>query len=269
MNSKQKIIKPIFKWAGGKRQLLKYFTNIIPNSYNKYIEPFFGGGALFFFLKPSNAVIADSNEDLMIAYKTLVSQSQDVVEILKTYSNSKEFYYTIREQEPSDNVLKTARILYLNRTCFNGLYRVNKKGQFNVPYGYYKNPKFLDEENLINVIDLLKNANIVTSDYQNILKKYPEANDLVYLDPPYFPVGKYSDFKRYTKEQFYMEDHVNLAKWYKILDGKGCKVILTNSDSEEILNLYKDYKIKILDTKRNINCHGTGRIGRDIIVTNF
>tara|TARA_Y100001970_G_scaffold45357_1_gene56899 strand:- start:3239 stop:4036 length:798 start_codon:yes stop_codon:yes gene_type:complete len=263
------IIKPIFKWAGGKRQLLPYLKELFPTKFNKYIEPFVGGGAVFFYLKPEISIISDSNDELINAYKTLSSNSEDVIKELKNYENTKEFFYKIRSEELCDTVTKAARTIYLNKTCFNGLYRVNKKGKFNVPFGYYKNPKYLDKDNLVLAVELLKKATILSMDYKKVLESFSEKDDFIFLDPPYLPVSKYSDFKRYTKEQFYLEDHKELADYFHLLNKKKCKVILTNSNNQEILKLYKDFNIKILDTKRSINSHGRGRVGKDIIVSNF
>ena len=147
---------------------------------------------------------------------------------------------------------RACRTIYLNKTCFNGLYRVNKKGEFNVPYGNYKNVSFFDEKNLMEISKLLKQSKIIHGSYEMILKKYAKKDDLIFLDPPYLPISKYSDFKRYNKEQFYFEDHINLSNLYKELDQKGCHLILTNSNSEKIIDLYKNYKISIYKTKRNI-----------------
>jgi len=149
------------------------------------------------------------------------------------------------------------------------LYRVNKKGEFNVPYGNYKNVSFFDEENLIEISKLLKQTKIIHESYEAILKKYAKKDDLIFLDPPYLPISKSSDFKRYNKEQFYFEDHENLANLYKELDKKGCFLILTNSNSDRVIDLYKNYNISIYSTKRNINRDGNKRVGKDIIVTNF
>ena len=230
-------IKPFLKWAGGKTQLLSELSEFIPLDFNKYIEPFIGGGAFYFFLNPKEAVIADLNEELIITYKAIQNNVDEVIEILKKYKHEKSFYYDIRALQPKNLSMteRAARLIYLNKTCFNGLYRVNKKGEFNVPYGK-GNGEFLNEENLRNAHDFLKGIEIVHSDYLDVLKKYAEGGDFIFLDPPYYPVGKYSDFKRYTKEFFYHEDHVNLKNEFERLVELGCNVILTNSDHPVILD---------------------------------
>ena len=267
----QTIPKPILKWAGGKSQLLPEIKKRMPVSFNKYIEPFVGGGALFFNLCPKNAIISDSNPDLINLYNVIASNPEELVESLKQYRNEKDFFYKIRSLDSSklSDVEKASRMIYLNRTCFNGLYRVNRMGQFNVPFGNYKNPKIVDED-LISVLSpILRDTKIILSDYTDILNQYAEEGDFVFLDPPYMPVGKYGDFKRYTKEQFYENDQRQLARVVRQLTDVGVKVILTNSNHPVILDLYKGYRIDIIPTKRNISSNGSTRKGEDIIVCNF
>jgi len=264
-----KNLKPILKWAGGKRQLIDHIIKKFPKSYNKFIEPFIGGGALFFYLNNNNSIISDINEELINLYKQISKNPKKIILKIKTYKNTKDNFYNIRKSIPKNNFDRACRTIYLNKTCFNGLYRVNKKGEFNVPFGNYKNINFFDEGNLIKISKLLKKTKIIHDSYEMVLKKYARKNDLIFLDPPYLPISKYSDFKRYNKEQFYLEDHKKLANLYKELDKKGCYLILTNSNSDEIINLYKNYKIDVHNTKRNINSIGNKRVGKDIIVTNF
>ena len=262
-------IFPILKWAGGKRQLIPELINFIPNRYNNYIEPFVGGGALYFHLARKNSIINDSNSEIINLYKEISKNPEMIIKGLKNYKNDEDFYYNIRKSIPNSKLSKAIRTIYLNRTCFNGLYRVNKKGEFNVPYGKYKNVNFVDENNLILASKLLKKTKILNKDYKFILRNYCRRSDLVFLDPPYIPISKYSDFKRYTKEQFHLDDQVELSKYYKKLDKKGCYLILTNSNHEIIKKLYNDFKIKIIKTKRNINSKGSKRTGEDIVITNF
>ena len=262
-------INPIFKYAGGKRQLLPEIKKLLPKCYNKYIEPFVGGGAVYFLLNREKSIISDTNDELINAYKCLSKDSNQIIKLLENYKNDKDYFYQIRSKKYEDPFQKAARIIYLNRTCFNGLFRVNKKGEFNVPFGNYKNPKFIDLENLALAIPLLKKTKIYNQDYKKILDKFADTNDLVFLDPPYMPISKYSDFKRYTKDQFYEKDHIILKSYMDKLTKKGCYVIQTNSNSEIINNLYKNYKIKIVETKRNINSQANKRSGQDILITNF
>lgn len=263
-----KIVKPILKWAGGKTQLIDELLKFFPSKINKYIEPFIGGGALYFHTLPDNAIISDINPELINLYNTVKEHPNEVIEVLKSFKNEESFYYQMRAQkyEILSNIEKAARTLYLNKTCFNGLYRVNKKGQFNTPYGKYKNPNYINEEGIIEASKALTNATIIHSDYKNILDKYAEPGDLIFLDPPYLPIGKYEDFKRYTKEGFYEEDHYELAKYVKSLSDLGCYVILTNSNSPLVYELYNDFDIKVISTKRYVNSDPTKRTGEDVIV---
>lgn len=260
--------KPILKWAGGKTQLLEKLHAYVPQSYNKYIEPFLGGGALFFNLNPENAVISDLNPELTNLYIEVAEDLEAVIAKLEQYENSEECFYKVRAQDVSDlsAAEQAARTIYLNKTCFNGLYRVNKKGQFNVPYGHYKNPTIIDYENLYNASMILKKATIINGGYKNVLSQYAEPNDLVFLDPPYLPISNYSDFKRYTKEQFYEEDHVELSEEIERLRDLGCHVILTNSNHPLVHDLFHKFKIDVYRTKRHISCKAGKRTGEDVIV---
>ena len=263
--------KPILKWAGGKTQLLEHLLPKIPKEYNKYIEPFFGGGALFFALKPNNSIIADSNPELINLYRVIAKDVNSLISELKNLKNEKDFFYDMRKKEFSElsEIEAAARTLFLNKTAFNGLYRVNKKGQFNVPFGYYKNPKILDEDQLLAASKLLKKTKILLGDFKDVLCENAKKGDFIFLDPPYLPVSKYSDFKRYTKEQFYEKDQISLANLVNKLSKKGCHILLTNSNHPLIHELYKDFNIDIYKTKRNINSKSTNRKGEDIIVSNF
>lgn len=263
--------RPILKWAGGKGQLLSELLPRIPDYSGKYIEPFFGGGALFFAYQPKEAVIADSNPELINLYRQVAGNVEAVIEKLKTYKNDKEEFYRVRSEDWQDMspIDAAARTIYLNKTCFNGLYRVNKKGQFNTPYGSYKNPTICDEELLKNVSELLGKAKIVCGDYLNVLKEYAKPGDFIFLDPPYIPVTEWGDFKRYTKEQFYEQDQRNLADEVKRLCKLGCYVILTNSNHPLVHELYSDFSIEVVETKRAISSKGDSRNGEDTIVTAF
>ena len=260
-------IKPFLKWAGGKTQLLSELHKYVPNNFNKYIEPFIGGGALFFSLNPNKSIIADSNEELIITYRQVKDAVEEIIQHLKTFEHNEEFYYNLRSLDPNEleNSYRAARLIYLNKTCFNGLYRVNKKGKFNVPYGKGKG-SFLNEEVLRNASEFLTDTTIVNNDYLDVLNEFATEGDFIFLDPPYYPVGKYSDFKRYTKEFFYHEDQVRLKEEFDRLVNIGCKVVMTNSDHEVILDLYSDYRIEIKETRRMISSNSKTRKGKDIIV---
>jgi len=240
----------------------------VPKQYNRYIEPFFGGGALFFALTPKDAIIADSNPELINLYRVVANNVEELISILTDMKNDETTYYEIRGLDSTllSPVETAARTIYLNRTCYNGLYRVNRKGQFNVPYGKYKNPKICDEENLRAASIALQGVLIVEGDYKDVLKEHARPGDFVFLDPPYLPVGKYADFKRYTKEQFYEEDHIELAQEVHRLHELGCHVILTNSNHPLVHELYEKYTISVHKTRRNINSDASKRTGEDVMV---
>lgn len=264
-------VKPILKWAGGKTQMLEMLHENMPKQYNKYIEPFIGGGALYFSEQPTEAVISDSNEELINLYQTVANEVDALIDELKKYYYDKELYYQTRAINVKEltSVQRAARTVYLNRSGFNGLYRVNKKGEFNVPFGKYKNPKILDEENLRKASEQLKESNIIAGDYKQILNMYAKPGDFIFLDPPYMPISEYSDFKRYTKDQFGIQDQKELALEVKRLYEMGCYVMLTNSNHPFILDLYKEFEIEVYETRRTINSKSDKRTGQDIIVKAF
>ena len=264
-------LKPMVKWAGGKTQLLKELLPRIPAYTGKYIEPFFGGGALFFALCPDNAIISDSNPELINAYQQVAENVDEVIRYLQTYENSEDFFYQMRGREWTElsKPEAAARFIYLNKTCFNGLYRVNKYGQFNVPYGKYKKPNICDEPTLRAASEALKKTTILCGDYADVLRRYAQTGDFIYLDPPYIPVSEYADFKRYTKEQFYQKDHIALSGLVRELVARGCYVLLTNSNHPLVHELYSAYPINVIQTKRPISSNGKSRKGEDVIVTAF
>lgn len=267
--NKPTLVKPILKWAGGKTQMLADLLPKVPSSYGRYIEPFFGGGAMFFALRPEKAIISDSNPELINLYQQVADNVDNVIKLLEKYENTSEMFYETREQDWTklSRAEAAARTIYLNKTCFNGLYRVNKNGQFNVPFGKYKNPNICDKKGLKAASEVLKKAEIINGDYLFVLEKYAKPGDFIFLDPPYLPISESSDFKRYTKEQFYEEDHINLAKMVDILHKRGCYIILTNSNHPLVHKLYASYSIEVIQTKRHISCNGSKRNGEDVIVT--
>jgi len=260
--------RPILKWAGGKQQLLSVLLAKTPKKYNRYIEPFFGGGALFFGLQPDRAIIAESNPELINFYHVISENIDTLIQRLYQYKIDKETYYNIRALDFNKlpPVEAAARTIYLNRLCFNGLYRVNRKGRFNVPYGKYKNPRVCDPDRLKSASEALKNAIIIQGDYKDVLRDHAQTGDYIYLDPPYLPISEYSDFKRYTKEQFYEEDHVELAEEVRRLHERGCYVLLTNSNHQLVYELYSGFEIEVLQTRRNINVKGKKRTGEDVVI---
>ena len=271
IKSKEEKASPILKWAGGKTQMLDDILPRMPREYGKYIEPFIGGGALFFKLNKYNSIIADSNPELINMYREVAEHCEHVIDLLNEYRNEEEMFYDVRGKDwhECDKTEAAARMLYLNKTCFNGLYRLNKKGRFNTPYGRYKNPQICNEEKLRAASVLLRETNIICDDYLNVLEQYAAEGDFIFLDPPYVPISANSDFKRYTKEQFYESDQRNLANEVDKLVDKGCKVMLTNSNHPLVHELYGKYRMEIIQTKRNINSRGNGRKGEDVIVTTY
>lgn len=259
--------KPFLKWAGGKTQMLNDLMKYVPVKFNRYFEPFVGGGALYFALNPKEPVISDLNLELIITYKAVQNEVENVIDILETYENKESFYYAIRatNSETLSDAERAARLIYLNKTCFNGLYRVNKKGGFNVPYGKRTN-EFVNQELLRNASEYLQRATIIYGRYQDVLRTNAKKNDFIFLDPPYYPIGKNSDFQRYTKEFFYEKDQIDLKLEFDRLVNHGCHVLLTNSDHPFIHDLYKEYDIKIFETKRLISSNASTRTGRDILV---
>ncbi|NMM96614.1 DNA adenine methylase-like protein [Bifidobacterium sp. DSM 109960] len=261
-------VKPILKWAGGKSQMLDVLLPKVPTHYGKYIEPFFGGGALFFAIQPANAVIADSNPELVNLYTQVRDHVEEVIAILTGYKNEQEQFLKVRALDWTKlaPINAAARTIYLNKTCFNGLYRVNRRGQFNTPFGKYKNPKICDAQALREASKALQNATIVCGDYATVLAEYAEPDDFVFLDPPYIPISEYSDFKRYTKKQFEISDHSRLAVEFTRLHSLGCHLLLTNSNHPLVHDLYGQYEIQVIPTKRSVACKASSRNGEDTLV---
>jgi DNA adenine methylase len=264
---KEKSTKPFLKWAGGKTQLLPAIEHLI-KPYDSYIEPFLGGGALFFHLKPRKAILADSNPELINCYEVVKNDVEKLILTLKDYKNEKEFFYKIRALNPDTltEIERAARFYFLNRTCFNGLYRVNKKGLFNVPFGKNSLTKIYDKERLLSASEALKNAKLICDDFKAVTRKYAQENDFVFLDPPYVPVSEYGDFQRYTKDFFYDEDHMELRDEFNRLIRIGAHVLLTNSNTPFVNELYKGHTIVVFDTKRMINSKAANRVGQDVII---
>lgn len=261
--------KPVLKWAGGKTQLLRDLLPRVPASYGRYIEPFFGGGALFFALRPENAVIADSNPELINVYRQIAGDVRSVIECLEEYRNTEEMFYTVRSLDwtslPAPQA--AARTIFLNRTCFNGLYRINRKGQFNVPYGKYKNPTLCDREALLTASEALRSADILCSDYAPVLELYAQEGDFIFLDPPYLAVSGSSGFGRYTKKPFGQKEHIALAETVSRLHARGCHVLFTSAVHPLIYELYAPFQMEAVEARRSISRNGGGRTGSDLIIS--
>ncbi len=266
------------KWAGGKKQLLEQFEQFFPKRIEKYFDPFVGGGAVAFYLLKTHPEIkkiylSDINEELIITYNAIKNNIEELISLLKEYKSkhNKEFYYNLRAEEVKrlSSIQIAARFIYLNKTCFNGLYRVNSKGGFNVPIGSYKNPAICSEGELREISQLLKKDDITVKQFYEAIKE-AKTGDFVYFDPPYYPLNGKSSFTTYTKDNFLEKEQEHLAKTFKELDKRGCKVMLSNSDTEFIKNLYKGYNINLVSAKRMINCDATKRGSiNEVVVTNY
>ena len=267
---------PFLKWAGGKGQLLDQYSVYFPKKIGKYFEPFIGGGAVFFHLKPENALLSDSNQELINCYRQIKENPEELMDLLEAHKlryqqNEKEYFYKIREQiyENLNDVEKAARTIFLNKTCYNGLYRLNSWGEFNVPIGKYKNPGIYDPENIRAVSEALKFTELRVMDYLEI-RNHASAGDFIYLDPPYHPLNETSSFTGYTEASFSDEDQRKLALLYHDLDHKGCKVMLSNSNTKLINTLYSRYNLVKISANRAINSRADRRYAiHELLVMNF
>lgn len=298
--------RPFLKWAGGKTQLLNEFSKRLPGELKKgkitkYVEPFIGGGAFYFYLNQrfsfKKCYICDINEELILSYRVIKRASKKLMTELgslqseylsKDETHRESFYYEVRgafnQKLPEINfnkfsnewIERTAQIIFLNRTCYNGLFRVNRKGEFNVPFGRYKNPEILNEDNLKDVATLLKTTQILLGDFTQC-RKFVDEQTFVYFDPPYRPLSETSSFTSYSRGGFYDADQIRLFEFFKELDEKGAKVMLSNSDPKNenpddlfFDDLFSDYFIERVPAKRMINCNGARRGDiNELIITNY
>ncbi|KEQ00865.1 Site-specific DNA methylase [Snodgrassella alvi SCGC AB-598-J21] len=277
-HSKKQLIAPVLKWAGGKRQLLDTLIPLVPKDYSVYCEPFVGGGALFFALQPQSACINDVNHELIRVYTVIKNDVDVLIEQLKQFQNNKDQFYEIRSWDRNkdkythlSDIEKAARIIYLNKTCFNGLFRVNASGEFNVPFGNYANPNIVNEPVLRAISFYFNNSEIVFNavDYAEILKNLPD-NAFVYLDPPYDPVSVTANFTGYTKDGFSRDEQIKLRKCCDELNERGIKFMLSNSATDFICDQYSKYNIEIISAKRLVGADASkrGRI-QEVIVRNY
>ncbi|MFB5598561.1 MAG: DNA adenine methylase [Nitrosopumilaceae archaeon] len=273
--------KPFVKWAGGKRQLIPTLSKHFPKSYGTYFEPFLGGGAVLFHLLLDNpnqkCSVSDLNSDLVLAYVTIRDRVNELITSLKKHSKNyftdkNSYYYKIRENEPKGQIEKTSRLIFLNRTCFNGLYRVNGKGKFNVPLGRYSNPNIVNEENLRAISRVLQSRkiSIKCKDFSGILEDV-KKDDFIYFDPPYQPVSKTANFTSYTNRDFSLQDLQRLAELCHSLDSKGCNVVLSNSNTDEVKSMFdRSWKVKEIQANRAINSDSKKRTGHsELVIKNF
>lgn len=256
--------RPFIKWAGGKRQLLDELLSRVPEDFNVYHEFFLGGGALFFELcnqgRMRKAVLSDLNPKLMNVYRVVKARPHELIEELteEKYANDEKSFYKIRSEEPADAVERAARFIYLNKTAFNGLYRENLKGEFNVPFGRYKHPAILDSDGLLAASEALSCATLLCGDFSKIAD-YAEAGDFAYFDPPYFPVSATANFTSYTAQAFTSDDQIRLKNVFDGLSETGVTVLLSNSHTAFIADLFVDCDSELVSAKRMINCKAEKR----------
>lgn len=265
---------PFVKWAGGKGQLLNQMAPFFPREFRTFYEPFIGGGAVFFHLRPRAGTIADLNPELVNAFQVVKRAPKSLMRALnhhKLRANDEAYFYEVRALDPErlSPVERAARLIFLNKTCFNGLYRVNSRGRFNVPWGGYKNPAVYSRENLLAASKLLKGKRVLCVDYK-LACEAAGHGDFVYLDPPYHPGSPSSTFTAYTREDFREKEQRDLAVLFRDLTARGCKVMLSNSGTPLVRGLYEGFRIEVLSAKRAINSKGTGRGPVDeLLIMNF
>ena len=267
--------KPFVKWVGGKTQLIDQLTARLPPTFMHYYEPFIGGGALFFHLQPERAYLSDLNEELINVYNVVKRNVEALIKSLSKHIYEESYFYTIREVDRRPNYLRwsavsrASRFIYLNKTCYNGLYRVNSKGYFNAPFGKYRNPKICDPENLRACSQVLQKAEIRCDSYLWV-ETHAQRGDFVYFDPPYAPLTATSNFTSYSKDGFSRNDQETLRDLCSRLDRKGVQWMLSNSSAPLILELYQEYNVETIEASRAINSKGGGRGKiKEVIVRNY
>lgn len=276
--SKIDLASPVVKWVGGKRQLLERLMPLFPETYTSYCEPFIGGGAVLFALQPQKAVINDINSELIGVYKAIKHDVNALIKRLAQFENTKECFYDVRSWDRNEDIYshlsdidKAARVIYLNKTCYNGLYRVNSAGQFNTPFGRYKNPNIVNEDTLRAVHEYFNSSDvtILNTTYSEAVKELPE-NSFVYLDPPYDPISETANFTSYSASGFSREDQILLRDCCRQLDMAGIKFMLSNSATEFIQDIYSEFNISIVPAKRTINSIASKRGSVDeVVVRNY
>ena len=271
-------VAPVLKWVGGKRQLLGTLTPLLPQRITTYCEPFVGGGALLFDLQPNTAYVNDINGDLIRVYNVIKSDVESLITTLQEYKNESDFFYAVRDWDRDkekysslSDVQKAARILYLNKTCYNGLFRVNNAGEFNSPFGNYRNPNIVNAPTLRAVSSYLNTATVHLSstDYAEVLQALPKGA-FVYLDPPYDPISDTSSFTGYSKGGFTRDDQIRLRECCDDLTARGVKFMLSNSSTDFIREQYAAYHIQTVQAKRAVNSDSTKRGEVDeVVVRNY
>jgi DNA adenine methylase len=247
--------RPFLKWAGGKGKLIQQYIPYFPKKFKTYYEPFLGGAAVFFYLNPPSATLTDINAELVNAYRCVRDNVEELILNLEAHQlrHCRDYYYEVRQSPGVTNIEKAARLIYLNKTCFNGLYRENSKGAFNVPIGKYKNPKICNPALLRSVSAALQNAQINVRPFEDILEYASSCDDFVYFDPPYHPISPTSNFTAYSRYSFTQDDQIRLKYVFAELAERGVNVMLSNSDCKFIRELYRDFKINSIIAPRLIN----------------
>lgn len=267
---------PFVKWVGGKRQLYSEIKIRVPD-FNCYFEPFLGGGAVLLGLSPDRAVVSDLNSDLIALYKAVRDSPKKLLDVVKLHDNNKEHFVDVRSMDRDGradrlcSIERAARLMYLNRAAFNGLYRVNTKGQINSSYGYYKELRYPSLEHLYCVSDYFKSSNIdiINCDYLEAIKK-AKCGDFVYLDPPYLPLSKSSNFTSYQRQGFGLDDLVKLRDECQRLSDRGVNFLLSNTDNEEVRDIFSKFTVDTVETRRNISAKSSTRgIVTEVMVRNY
>lgn len=276
--AKNKLVAPVVKWVGGKRQLLDEITPLLPKHITSYCEPFLGGGAVLFSIQPTKAIVNDLNKDLIIVYEVIRDDVETLIESLKKHENTAEYFYAIRDTDRDkesyssmSRVEKASRLIYLNKTCFNGLFRVNSLGEFNSPFGHYKNPNIVNEP-VLRAVSKYFNANNISfysEDFAETLDRVGKGG-FVYLDPPYDPVSDTASFTGYNKGGFDRNEQIRLKQCCDELTKRGVKFMLSNSATDFIKDLYKDYRVTVVKAKRAINSDASKRGAiEEVLITNY
>ena len=267
--------RPFVKWAGGKSFLLPQLLVRMPRDFQTYVEPFLGGGALFFAAAPQRALLNDVNREIINAYTVVRDDVDRLLEDLAGHQHTEAYFYRLRELDRSpdywvmSSIEKASRLIYLNKTCYNGLYRVNSRGEFNVPFGDYENPRIVDEPNLRACSEALRGVELVSGPFEDLEARL-EKGDFVYLDPPYAPVSETANFASYTKDGFRESDQVRLAELCARLDAKGVRFMLSNSDTPRMRDLYKGFHVEFVEAARAINSKADRRGPvQELIVRNY
>ncbi|MBD2344984.1 DNA adenine methylase [Anabaena subtropica] len=266
--------RPFLKWAGGKGRLISQYLPYLPKNYQTYYEPFLGGGALFFYLQPTKSILTDINSELITTYRCVRDRVEELISLLKEHKSKhdRDYYYSVRGKFVDNELEQAARFIYLNKTCYNGLYRVNSQGKFNVPLGKYNNPNICQEDLLRATSAVLSTSEIKQTDFIDVLNCATSSDDFVFLDPPYYPISNTSYFTGYSKNSFGDKDQERLRDTCAELASRGVKVVVCNSDCEFIKHLYQEigFNIYYIEAARSINSNTKKRgMIKELLITSY